>query len=90
MKIPLRWETDVEVGMKRYTKPPPYGLIFLLDNKYRYITMIGVRFPLLVLLYDRNGAMIRRFIAYPGEDSIPIPLDTYIMIEIPHIANGSV
>lgn len=82
--IELRRETNLETGMKRYNHPPPYGLIFSLNGRYRFITMTGVKFPLLVLLYNKEDIILDRFIAYPGQDRIPINPDTWTMIEIPY------
>lgn len=76
-------EHDLEMGMKRYTEPPNHGLIFYLQGRYRYITMEGVRFPLLVILYDSAGYEIDRFIAKPHVRKIPIDPRTYTMVEIP-------
>lgn len=82
-RMRLLVEHDLEVGMKRYTEPPDHGLIFYLQGRYRYITMVGVRFPLLVILYDVAGNEITRFKAWPGQDMIPIDPRTYTMVEIP-------
>lgn len=76
-------ETDLEVGMKRYSYPPPHGLIFHMNGRYNAITMEGVSFPLLVLLYDQQGYLLDRFTAQAHSGLIPIDPRTWTMIEIP-------
>lgn len=74
---------DIVTGMKKYINPPSHGMLFILNGRYSIVTMEGMKYPLIVSLYDRNRILISRSILYP-EDKITISSDIYYMVEIPY------
>ena len=90
MEIMMKRE-DIHIGMGKYSSPPPYGMIFILKGAYKTVTMRDVSFPLYISFYDRNWNPIPMNAydptiwtrMYPNEQSRPMPLGAYYMLELP-------
>lgn len=85
--------SDIMRGMRKYTAPPSYGMLFPLQGRFDSVTMQGVKFPLDILFLTQEGRMIplvkrdggnvywRRM--FPHTPDKRMPRDTYYMIEFP-------
>lgn len=76
---------DVRIGMTKYRHPPSYGMLFLLNDRYRYLTMKGMHFPIDILFMDRKGKILgegwKRM--YIGSENIAIPSGSLYALEVP-------
>lgn len=85
-------EEDLETGMKKYNSPPQHGMLFIMGDRYSYLTMKGVKFPLDIIFFDKNRQPIPIntknkstywLRAYPEQEDVLLPRETYYMIEFP-------
>lgn len=93
--IVAKTQADINKGMSIYQSKPVYGMLFMLMGNYSMFTMNGVKFPIMVYLYDKDWKLITKYEAKPGEPARRFPKTSreinnetiyeypYYMIEIP-------
>jgi len=77
---------DIQLGLLRYTDPP-IGKIFIFklpEEKEIAFHTNGMRFPIDIYFFDRNGYLVKRYKnAFPGISYIPSDKPAKYVIEIP-------